>query len=439
MKKRASILIVIIISLIALAACKSGPKVSFNMPDGSVYNLTAGEDATLPAPTREGYTFGGWFLDQDYQTELTEAMLRDGSITEDVTVYAKWNPMTNTVTFVTNGGESIDPKSVNIGNKLQVPFAPYRYGYVLEGWYTDNETFTNAFDFNSVVSEAVTLYAKWTEVPETAGLNYSLIAGGTQYTVSVGTATMSEVIMIPVSHNSLPVTAVSTDGFFYSNMSTLFIPDTVTDIGMSAFSACDNLESLYLPDSVNTIGIYAFSTCVDLSRITVDADNTVYKSEGNCIINRYTNTLIAGCKGSVIPSSVTSIGAGAFYGHSDYDELVLPSGITTIGEWAFSGCEFKEIAISYGVTTIGNSAFYYCLELTDVTLPATVTSIGYNAFYGCEELENFTIQAQIPPTLGNYVFLGSTDNLTIYVPSGKLSDYTGASGWSEYAEYIQTY
>ena len=90
----------------------------------------------------------------------------------------------------------------------------------------------------------------------------------------------------------------------------LTIPNSVTSIGDSAFSGCTGLTSITIPDSVTSIGDEAFSGCSGLTSIQVSAGNTKYHSQGNCLIETDSGTLVLGCKNSVIPSdgTVTSIG-----------------------------------------------------------------------------------------------------------------------------------
>ena len=92
-----------------------------------------------------------------------------------------------------------------------------------------------------------------------------------------------------------------------TGLMSITIPSSVTSIGDFAFNGCTGLMSITIPSSVTSIGDFAFSGCTGLTSITVDSANTVYRSEGNCIIYKSDNTLIAGCKTSVIPNSVTSI------------------------------------------------------------------------------------------------------------------------------------
>ncbi|MDD6131385.1 MAG: leucine-rich repeat domain-containing protein, partial [Bacteroidales bacterium] len=88
------------------------------------------------------------------------------------------------------------------------------------------------------------------------------------------------------------------------------IHNSVTSIGNSAFSGCSGLTSVTIPNSVNSIGYAAFSGCSGLESIVVESRNSKYDSRDNCnaIIETATNTLLAGCKNTTIPNSVTSIG-----------------------------------------------------------------------------------------------------------------------------------
>ena len=129
------------------------------------------------------------------------------------------------------------------------------------------------------------------------------------------------------------VTSIGNGAFlFHSNVSSIDIPNSVTNIGGSAFYGCKGLTSVTIPNSVTSIGQMAFSGCTGLTSVTipnnitsigsgafggcsglasivVGSGNTQYDSRNNCnaIIETATNTLIAGCKTTLIPNSVTSI------------------------------------------------------------------------------------------------------------------------------------
>ena len=151
-----------------------------------------------------------------------------------------------------------------------------------------------------------------------------------------------------------------------SRLTWVTIPNSVTEIGSGAFRGCSGLTSLTIPNSVTYIGEEAFSGCRGLEQILVDSGNSNYDSRDNCnaIIEKSTNTLIAGCKNTIIPNSVT-----------------------WIGDYAFSGCTgLTSVTIPNSVTSIGYEAFNYCRGLTSVTIPNSVTSIGDYAFDGCSGL-----------------------------------------------------
>ena len=214
------------------------------------------------------------------------------------------------------------------------------------------------------------------------------------------------------------------------------IPDDVTSIGNNAFESCTGLTTITIPASVTSIGNGVFAGCSNLATMTVEAGNTVYDSRNVCnaIIEKSTNTLIAGCKGTTIPTTVTSIGNAAFSSCSGLTSITIPASVKSIGDFAFDGCEnLTSITIPASVTSIGNAAFQCCNGLTSITIPATVTSIGDYAFGECVNLATVTVFAP-SCSLGEGAF-NSCDNLTnIYVFSDLVDDYQAA--WSTYAGII---
>ena len=198
------------------------------------------------------------------------------------------------------------------------------------------------------------------------------------------------------------------DGAFRgcTGLTELTLPNSVTSIGDGAFRGCPGLTELILPNSVTSIGESAFSGCSGLEKIAVESGNSCYDSRDNCnsIIDTETNTLIVGCKNSVIPNSVRSIGDYAFYGCSGMTELILPNSVRSIGDYAFYGCSgMTELILPNSVTSIGDCAFYGCSGLTELTLPSSVTSIGESAFSGCSGLTELTLPNSVT-SIGNYAF-----------------------------------
>ena len=105
-----------------------------------------------------------------------------------------------------------------------------------------------------------------------------------------------------------------------------------------------------------------------------------------------------------IPSTVDTIGRGAFYRCSGLTSVTIPDGVTSIGSEAFSGCTgLTSVTIGSGVTSIGNEAFRDCSGLTSVTIGSGVTSIGNRAFSGCSGLTSVTIGSGVT-SIGNSAF-----------------------------------
>ena len=164
------------------------------------------------------------------------------------------------------------------------------------------------------------------------------------------------------------------------------IPYSVTSIGDWAFSGCSSLTSVTIPNSITSIGEGAFSYCDGLESIIVEEGNTICDSRENCnaIIETATNTLVYGCKNTVIPNSVTSIGDGAFSFCSGLTSITIPNSVTSIGEAAFQYCTgLTSVTIGNSVTNIGDYAFFGCTGLTSISIPNSVTGISTGAFRNC--------------------------------------------------------
>ncbi len=216
-----------------------------------------------------------------------------------------------------------------------------------------------------------------------------------------------------------------------SSLRSLTIVGGVTFIGWYAFYHCTSLVSITISDCVETVGERAFNECSALEEINVSAGNPNYRSEQNCLIDKHNNTLVVGCKNSVIPASVTSIGWYAFFGCSKLENIVIPNGVTSIGQEAFEGCTslksieipdsvtkigsyafstcnaLKRVVIPAGVTSIEGGTFLWCDSLESVTIPEGVTSIGWEAFEYCSALKTISLPSSVT-SIGEHAFLGCT-------------------------------
>jgi uncharacterized repeat protein (TIGR02543 family) len=140
-------------------------QLTFQTSGGSVVgplSLNYQSSITLPSnPTKEGYTFSGWYKDSELTTPFSFTTMPS----QDLTVYAKWSEVTSLlINFDSKGGTSVDTLEVEKGDYLQAPQVS-REGYTLDGWYTSQNggvTLDDKWSFiNNSVQVELTLYAKW--------------------------------------------------------------------------------------------------------------------------------------------------------------------------------------------------------------------------------------------------------------------------------------
>ena len=176
------------------------------------------------------------------------------------------------------------------------------------------------------------------------------------------------------------------------------------EISESMFDSCWKLEKLILPRSVTSISELLFANYnggasdirLNIKSLEVAEGNSYYESPGGCkaIIEKETNTLIAGCSNTIIPENITSIGKKAFQGCDGLASITIPSSVTSIGDGAFHWCKYlTSISIPNGVISIGDNAFERCSSLASITIPNSVTSIGDNVFQFCSGLTSINVES----------------------------------------------
>ena len=184
---------------------------------------------------------------------------------------------------------------------------------------------------------------------------------------------------------------------YNGNDKNLTIPDQldghpVAAIGDSAFSFCSSLTSVSIPDSVTEIGANPFSYCDNLTKIIVSPDHPSLAVIDGVLFSKPDKRLIcypAGKQGTAyqIPSGIQIIGEDAFYECSSLTSVSIPDSVTAIGDDTFYGCSsLTSISIPDSVTAIGDETFYRCSSLTSVSIPDSVTAIGDGAFSRCSSL-----------------------------------------------------
>ena len=186
---------------------------------------------------------------------------------------------------------------------------------------------------------------------------------------------------------------------------------SVTSFGDYCFLRCTGLTSITIPNSVTSLGSRCFANCARLESIEVESGNTVYDSRENCnaIIETSSNTMIAGCKNTTIPNSVTSLGDYCFLGCTGLTSITIPNSVTSLGVWCFRDCT----------------------GLTSITIPNSVTSLGDYCFSGCTGLTNIKMKSSTPPSTSYGPFSGCSSLTTVYVPKGAKEAYN-VKPWNSY-------
>ena len=252
-------------------------------------------------------------------------------------------------------------------------------------------------------------------------------------------------INIPESIDGLNVSAIGNEAFKNNNIISIYIPDTVTSIGKSAFEDCSFLKTVKMSFGLEMIEAYAFSGCSSLENIVIP--NNVTK------IDDYA---FAGCRDLEqisIPDSVIYIGIGAFRGCSRIIDITIPQSVAYIGETVLSNCSaLKEIRVDVNniyytsrdiegnecnvivryenenliagcansiipenVILIADEAFFNCINLECIDVPDGVTSIGWGAFYGCKNLHTANLSDSIL-SIGEYAFYDCSKLTDIHIP-----------------------
>ncbi len=171
MKKLISMLFMAVLAVLTMTGCDDEETVlqkytvTFNSQGGSEVApqaVYAGEKIVKPAnPTKEKEYFVDWYK----EAECTNVWdFENETVSQDITLYAKWTSIAYTVTFETNGGSAIEAQLVPEGTFATKPAtAPTKEGNLFEGWHTE-QTMTNLFDFYTPITKDITLYAKWMDI-----------------------------------------------------------------------------------------------------------------------------------------------------------------------------------------------------------------------------------------------------------------------------------
>ncbi len=472
--------------------------VTFDKQDG-----TGGDDSIevsigqempfVTTPIKEGYIFSGYYSEaegegtQYYNEDMGVAAW---DIAEATTLYALWLPGTQGLLFTLINGDTEYSVSRGTATDKNIVIPEVHKGKPVTAM--PNDSFKDYSTMLSIIipasittvgTNALTGCISLTTLtaPFKAQFNASnnsylrYYFGGTSW----NTGDVPE--SITTVHIGKGTTGIAADAFRnLSNLTTITIPNTITDFGNSVFLGCTGLINVdFEADSrLKTIGYSVFYqsgiTSITLpssvetlvgSTFTYSELQEIFFEEGSNLKTIGSNTF-SGCKltSITIPRSVTtiadlafhycadlvsvvfeensnliSIGSSAFYNSSMFTSIIIPSSVTTIMQQAFWNCYSLE-AVTFGensqLETIGKEAFRGCGNLESIIIPSNVSEMGNNVFQGCAALTTVRMLSETPPTAGTTIFNGCTALTAIYVPMGSVNAYKTAANWSVYEPII---
>ncbi len=427
-------------------ALKDKYTVTFDSDGGSEIGnqeVSDGKKATEPdAPTKTGYTFGGWFV------KTTEWNFLAYTVTENVTLKAKWIANEYTLKFNSNGGNEIADMTVTYDGDYILP-EPTKENYVFLGWKEGETvyeqsgkwqktsgatltaewdilrytiTFENAemppmkvaynnstyrlpiptrenctflgwykdnvkFEGGILLASDITLSAKWQGITDTF-----------EYTEENGEITLTKFkggitdVIIPANINGVAVTKLA-DGILRNNteITSVTFDGTFENYDAKLFQGCTSLRSLVISGVYDKQLYYLFGDSINdipesFIKISFASNSTYF--DGTMFKNEVANHIVT----YVIPDGTTEIRGEQFVNYRYMQAVSIPDSVTSIGGGAFASCSgLTSVTIPDGVTSIGYYAFQNCSGLTSVIIGNGVTSIGYQAFSYCSVLTSVTI------------------------------------------------
>ena len=359
--------------------------VRFELNGGTgVSDMTVSEIQTEPVPTRNGYTFAGWYKDSGFSDKVTFPY----EVTKTQTLYAKWEKNTYTVRFELNGGTGVSDMTVS---EIQTEPVPTRNGYTFAGWYKDSG-FSDKVTFPYEVTKTQTLYAKW-EKNGPEEIVFTVDGDGVLTGVS-GITESGTTVTVPSEIDGIAVREIGDDVFKDNgNIVSLIIPDSVKTLGYRMCSGCTALREVRLPSGITVIPDEAFDGCSSLRTIN-------------------------------FPDTLKEIRSDAFCGTA-LTEFVAPDSLTGIWLYAFKDCVDLATVELTNVRSISSGAFQNCTSLRSVRLSDKMTGLSDHIFDGCTSLA-FIDMPDDPIPVSFSVFNG-----TAY--------YNDPSNWENGVLYVDGY
>ena len=194
------------------------------------------------------------------------------------------------------------------------------------------------------------------------------------------------------------------------NMTSIKLPDGITSLGDNFFHECTSLKELTLPETITSLGEYCMAKCASLDTLEIP--------DGVTSIGGYGFYACYGLKSIKLPSKLTEIQYCCFEGCDDLESITIPYGVKVLETQCFSGCKkLTKVSFPNSLTTLGNSCFEKCESLKSITLPNSVTTVDLQCFYLCTSLESVILSNSLA-TLGGSCFSYCEKLKSITLPDG---------------------
>ena len=341
--KKTAILIIICLLLGVCTSAAAGcaaPQIKF-VSEGATFatlSISDGSEVKLPAePVRPGYAFMGWYMDEgSWEKQFTVETLKTQKITEELTVYARWEEA-----FVIQDGVVKD--LTGAGNRAKHLIVPSEF---------NGQTIYKIG--NSALSNSVTLRSVVVEEGVTEIDRYAF--------------------------------------YFCSWLETAVLPDSVTTVGNAIFMGCGRLTDVRFGKNVQTFGSEIFSGCIRLTNLSIPFVGQNANGTGKTHLGYLFGTEdFLGHTGDNVPATLTTLNVTNAQFFADYTlyncksltTINIEGALTDVGECSMRGCSaLTKISLPDTVTEIGFNAFAQCWALDRINLPTSLTKIGAYAFYG---------------------------------------------------------
>ncbi|MGN0788454.1 MAG: leucine-rich repeat protein [Christensenellales bacterium] len=387
------------------------------------YNVE--NDVTLSEPTKAGYSFDGWYLDEAFTRRVDEF---DKMWCQNVDLYAHFYPFE---TEIDDDGKVTIVSYCGTGTIVEIP-------KTINGREVVKVNRGVLSDCSGIIDLTVPFVGEYIKAPEKH-------LGGNIWEIE----------------QQFLGQLFGADNYANQND---FVPNTLKTVKVTggytidtyAFYGCENLTSISLPSCTLNLGTYAISGCQSLSNLEVEeGDNNRFYSKGNCILNSV--SVVMGCVSSKIPDdgSVNSIGPNAFVGCKGLRKITIPNTINSIALQAFYDCsDLAVIVFGDNITEIGvdcfeNTPWYsnqpngivyiskvaykykgrsYMPADTSITIKDGIETIHRNAFENCNNLTSIVLPNSLK-RIEKYAFLNCSNLTSITIPAnvieiGRLYDFS---------------